>query len=142
MDWVKESLKRNKDMGQNHNNDDDESTGGERGAELSAYSSSESEHSEDQELENDNGTDEFGEESLGSQRTALGSLRKDDIFGVMPFLCRWNPKGIIPKNGLEFEVTQPHTVIFSLNADILKNDILKSKKTSHSCMVQIPCTDS
>ncbi|CAM9782179.1 unnamed protein product, partial [Hapterophycus canaliculatus] len=62
----------------------------------------------------------------GPEMVVLGTLRKDDIFGVVPFLLA--KEGVPPKSGLTFTAKDPITVVFSIDTAALKADILKPKK--------------
>ncbi|KAG5176578.1 hypothetical protein JKP88DRAFT_269211 [Tribonema minus] len=56
----------------------------------------------------------------------LGTLRKDDIFGVVPFLLSRGEQ--VPKSGLTFTARDPITVVFSIDAEYAKREVLKPKK--------------
>ncbi|CAM9293643.1 unnamed protein product [Pylaiella littoralis] len=62
----------------------------------------------------------------GPEMVVLGTLRKDDIFGVVPFLLA--KEGVAPKSGLTFTAKDPITVVFSIDTTVLKTDVLKPKK--------------
>ncbi|CBN79697.1 hypothetical protein Esi_0388_0005 [Ectocarpus siliculosus] len=98
--------------------------------------SSEEEESDDDKSSaesSDSGNSDFSSDiysltlnETGPEMVVLGTLRKDDIFGVVPFLLAKD--GEAPKSGLTFTAKDPITVVFSIDTAVLKTDILKPKK--------------
>ncbi|CAM9111146.1 unnamed protein product [Choristocarpus tenellus] len=62
----------------------------------------------------------------GPEMVLLGTLRKDDIFGVVPFLL--SKENQVPTSGLNFTANDDNTVVFSVDTAFLKGELLKPKK--------------
>uniref|UniRef100_A0A7S3UPK2 Cyclic nucleotide-binding domain-containing protein n=1 Tax=Heterosigma akashiwo TaxID=2829 RepID=A0A7S3UPK2_HETAK len=129
MDWVQETMVQNKvaeleraEWGVEGMKEDVDIEAG------SSHSGSESDDTESDEEEEPKEVEDKAAGMVSASGVTLGLIRKGDVFGVVPFLLNYDPQASMPKTNFAFEVTQPDTVIFSLDADILKNNLLGSKK--------------
>jgi CRP-like cAMP-binding protein len=62
----------------------------------------------------------------GPETVLLGTLQKDDIFGVVPFLLTRGET--YPKSGLTFTARDPNTVLFSLDNQFASKSVFKPNK--------------
>eukprot|EP00752_Nemacystus_decipiens_P001585 g1546.t1 len=108
----------------NMGQEDDSGSSEEEDSDLDEKTSAESSDSGDSDFSSDLYSLALNE--TGPEMVVLGTLRKDDIFGVVPFLLA--KEGVAPKSGLTFTAKDPITVVFSIDTAVLKADILKPKK--------------